>query len=96
MSVKKEIMRIFSIHKNSKKYLRFIIDGIIYEFMALPMCYTSSPQVFTRLAEFLTALCRRHKVRIFGSIDMSISIGAPRSMTCARFRSSLSCTKMIF
>ena len=89
MSVKKEIMRIFSIHKNSK-YLRFIIDGIIYEFMALHRLK------FTRLAEFLTALCRRHKVRIFGSIDMSISIGAPRSMTCARFRSSLSCTKMIF
>ena len=55
-----------SIHKSSRKYLRFIIDGIIYEFRALPMGYTSSPRVFTRLTKFLTAFCRRHKVKLSG------------------------------
>jgi hypothetical protein len=58
-----------SIKRTSRKYLRFIIDGIVYEFKALPMGYTASPRIFTRLTKFLTTFFRRHGVIVIMYID---------------------------
>ncbi len=38
-----------NIHKESRKFLRFIFDGIIYQFVVLPFGLTSSPRIFTRV-----------------------------------------------
>ena len=38
------------LHNSSRKYCCFIIDGIIYEYVALPMGLTCSARIFTRVA----------------------------------------------
>ena len=34
------------LHQDSRKYCRFIIDGVIYEYVALPMGLTCSARIF--------------------------------------------------
>ena len=41
------------LHEDSRKYCWFIIDGIVYEYVALPMGLTCSARVFTRVALFM-------------------------------------------
>ena len=46
------------LHEDSRKYCRFIIDGIVYEYVALPMGLTCSARVFTHVAFFMRSrLC---------------------------------------
>ena len=63
------------IHKSSRKYLRFILDGKCYEFKALPMGLCSSPEVFTRLTKFVSGFCRRYKVVMIMYLDDILILG---------------------
>ena len=57
------------LHQDSRKYCRFIIDGVIYEYVALPMGLTCSARIFTRVALFIGAKLRMQGVRIIMYID---------------------------
>lgn len=57
------------IHRRSRKYLRFIIEGVIYEFIALPMGYTKSPGLFTDITRFITSFCRGKNIFLIMYID---------------------------
>ena len=41
------------LHTDSRRYCRFIVDGVIYEYVALPMGLTCSARIFTRVALFI-------------------------------------------
>ena len=41
-----------SLHKKSRKYTRFIFEGVVYEYVALPMGLHCSPRIFTRVTKF--------------------------------------------
>ena len=58
-----------SLHKDSRKYCRFILDNQVYEYIALPMGLTCSARVFTRVALFIGSRLRRSGVRIVLYID---------------------------
>ena len=47
------------LHKASRRYTRFILDGVIYEYLALPMGLTCSLRIFTRITKFFMARLRR-------------------------------------
>ena len=64
-----------SIHKRSRRYLRFILEGKIYEFKALPMGLCSSPRIFTRLTKFVSGFCRRYKIVLIMYLDDLLILG---------------------
>ena len=50
-----------SIHKKSRKYTRFILDGDVYEYLGLPMGLTCSPaDIHDKVPNFLT-MCVDHQ-----------------------------------
>ena len=69
------------LHKDSMKYCRFIVDGVIYEYVALPMGLTCSARVFTRVALFMGSKLRMKGVRIVMYIDNLLVI-APSEELC--------------
>ena len=64
------------LHESSRKYCRFIVDGIIYEYVALPMGLTCSARIFTRVALFIGSRLRKNGVRILLYIDDLLIIAA--------------------
>lgn len=47
-----------SVHVECRKYLRFMLDGLTYEFSSLPFGLSSSPYVFTRLMKVVYSKLR--------------------------------------
>ena len=39
-----------SVHKKARRFTRFMVDGIVYEYLGLPMGLCCNPRIFT---EFL-------------------------------------------
>ena len=66
------------LHESSRKYCRFIIDGIIYEYVALPMGLTCSARIFTRVALFIGGRLRKLGVRMVLYIDDLLVIARSR------------------
>ena len=64
-----------SLHKDSRKYCRFIFEKKIYEFCALPMGLMCSPRVFTRVGRFLAGQLRKKGVILIIYIDDLLVIG---------------------
>jgi hypothetical protein len=46
-------------HRNTRKYLRFAIDGSVYTFRSLPFGLSTSPWVFTKVMNTVMSLIRR-------------------------------------
>ena len=61
--------------KRSRRYLRFMLDGVVYEYQALPMGLTCSPRVFTGINKVLGTLFRRHGIRVVFYIDDIVVLG---------------------
>ena len=74
-----------SVHKKARRYTRFIVDGVIYEYLGrhiidliiidfiilgLPMGLTCSPRVFTRVSKFFCDWLRKKGVLIIIYIDV--------------------------
>ena len=68
------------LHKDSRRYCRFIIDGIIYEYVALPMGLTCSARIFTRVALFVGAKLRMKGIRIVMYIDDLLIISSSKDL----------------
>ena len=72
-----------SIHKKSRKYTRFILDGDIYEYLGLPMGLTCSPRIFTRVSKAVVDVLRIEGVIIIIFIDDILVLGRTYE-ECAR------------
>ena len=68
------------LHEDSRKYRCFIVDGIIYEYVALPMGLTCSTRIFTRVALFIGARLRKLGVRIVLYIDELLIIATSEEL----------------
>jgi len=53
----------------SRKYLRFVILGRVYQFRALPFGIASAPLIFTRVMGALANYAHRHGVRVHMYLD---------------------------
>ena len=64
-----------SIFEPHRKYLRFMVDGQLYEFCALPNGLSSGPRIFTKLVKVaLTHLRLEHDVTISAYLDDSLLV----------------------
>ena len=57
------------IHRSSCRYLRFAIEGRVYQFVALPFGLTSAPRNFTRVCSVVVSLCHLRSVHVHPYID---------------------------
>ena len=57
------------IHQESQKFLRFVFQGKVFQFRALPFGLSTAPQVFTRVIAFLGRLLRLRGVRVILYLD---------------------------
>ena len=63
------------LHKKSRKFTRFIVDGQIMEYTSLPMGLTDSPRVFTRITKFVQSFLRKKAIQVVMYIDDILVIG---------------------
>ena len=56
-------------HPSSRKYLRFALDGQVFQFRALPMGLSSSARVFTRIIKVIKAWVQRYGIQLHQYID---------------------------
>ena len=52
------------VHPSSRRYLRFCVEGSIFQFRALCFGLSTAPQVFTRVMAPVSAIMHRHRFRI--------------------------------
>ena len=57
------------IHHRSRKYLRFMLRGRVYQFKALPFGLSTSPFVFTRLMIVIATFLRRRAITLHPYLD---------------------------
>ena len=57
------------VHPNSQKYLRFIWQGQVYQFQALPFGLNTAPRVFTKLLRPVVAFLRTRNIRLLIYLD---------------------------
>ena len=57
------------IHPDSRKYLRFVAFGRVYQFKALCFGLSMAPQVFTRVMALVSAFLHRAGIRIRCYLD---------------------------
>ena len=52
------------IHQDSRRYLRFVIQGVTYQFKVLCLGLTTAPQVFTRVMAPVSAILHKYGIRM--------------------------------
>ena len=67
------------IHQSSRKYLRFILDGTVYQFRALCFGLSTAPQVFTRVFTLVSAWAHSHGIRLMRYLDDWLVLASSRS-----------------
>ena len=55
--------------RSSRKYLRFVVDGVTYQFVALPFGLSPAPMVFTRVMGVVTSYAHRRAIRLHLYLD---------------------------
>ena len=53
------------IHPQSRKYLRFMFEDQVFEFMVLPIGMSLSPWIFTELMDDIAAHLRQPAISLF-------------------------------
>ena len=61
------------ISKNSRKYLKFIWNDVLYEFVCLPFGLSSAPRVFTKIMKPIFSYMRSQGISCFFYIDDSLN-----------------------
>lgn len=69
------------IHTESRKYLRFVWQGQLWQFKTLPNGLSSAPRLFTKLLKPVFACLRQSKHKVVGYLDDTIIIGKTKSRT---------------
>ena len=57
------------IHPSSRRYLRFVWDGQVYQFRALCFGLSSAPFIFTRVLQPISVWAHRHHIRLTRYLD---------------------------
>ena len=57
------------VHHDSRRYLRFVVDGKTFQFRVLCFGLTTAPQVFTGIMAPVSAILHRHGVRMLRYLD---------------------------
>ena len=57
------------VHPVSRKYLRFVAFGRVYQFQALCLCLASAPQVFTRVMAPVSSILHSMGIRLCRYLD---------------------------
>ena len=76
------------IHPESRRYLRFTMGGVPYQFRVLCFGLTTAPQVFTRLMAPISAILHRYGIRMLIYLDDWLILAESRT-TCMRARDRL-------
>ena len=76
------------IHPESRRYLRFTMGGVPYQFRVLCFGLTTAPQVFTRLMAPISAILHRYGIRMLRYLDDWLILAESRT-TCIRVRDRL-------
>ena len=69
------------IHPESRRYLRFTMGGVPYQFRVLCFGLTTAPQVFTRLMAPISAILHRYGIRMLRYLDDWLILAESRT-TC--------------
>lgn len=59
-------------HPLSWRYLRFALDGEVYEFRSLPFGLATAPYCFTRVMKTVSSCCHRAGLRFHAYLDYSL------------------------
>ena len=57
------------VHHDSRRFLRFVLDGKPFQFRVLCFGLTTAPEVFTRIMAPVSAILHRHGVRMLRYLD---------------------------
>ena len=57
------------VHRDSRRYLRFVVQGKTYQFRVLCFGLTTAPQVFTRIMAPVSAILHKYGVRMLRYLD---------------------------
>ena len=76
------------VHPESRRYLRFTMGGVSYQFRVLCFGLTTAPQVFTRLMAPISAILHRYGIRMLRYLDDWLILAESRT-TCLPVRDRL-------
>ena len=76
------------IHPESRRYLRFTMGGVPYQFRVLCFGLTTAPQVFTRLMAPISAILHRYGIRMLRYLDDWLILAESRT-SCIQARDRL-------
>ena len=76
------------VHRDSRRYLRFVIKGRAYQFRVLCFGLTTAPQVFTRIMAPVSAILHKYGVRMLRYLDDWLIL-ASSELACLQSRDRL-------
>ena len=76
------------VHRDSCRYLRFVVQGKMYQFRVLCFGLTTAPQVFTRNMAPVSAILHKYGVRMLRYLDDWLIL-ASSELACLRSRDRL-------
>ena len=76
------------IHPESRRYLRFTMGGVSYQFRVLCFGLTTAPQVFTRLMAPISSILHRYGIRMLRYLDDWLILAGSRT-ACLQARDRL-------
>ena len=76
------------VHHDSRRFLRFVLDGKPFQFRVLCFSLTTAPQVFTRIMAPVSAILHRHGVRMLRYLDDWLIL-ASSEIACLQSRDRL-------
>ena len=76
------------VHHDSRRFLRFVVDGKPFQFRVLCFGLTTAPQVFTRIMAPVSAILHRHGVRMLRYLDDWLILASSK-IVCLQSRDRL-------
>ena len=76
------------VHRDSRRYLRFVVQGRAYQFRVLCFGLTTAPQVFTRIMAPVSAILHKYGVRMLCYLDDWLIL-ASSEIACLQSRDRL-------
>ena len=76
------------VHHDSRRFLRFVVEGRTYQFRVLCFGLTTAPQVFTRIMAPVSAILHKYGVRMLRYLDDWLIL-ASSELSCLQSRDRL-------
>ena len=76
------------VYHESRRYLRFVVEGRTYQFRVLCFGLTTAPQVFTRIMAPVSAIFHKYEVRMLHYLDDWLIL-ASSELACLQLRDRL-------